>query len=77
MRTHPPVPVGGDTHVDGANTRAIVLTIHSVEKMTGSNVSGLYAIEGSITSCVTFFLPRGYSFIFSYSRGVKEWFVAQ
>ena len=79
MRTHPPVPVGGDTHVNGANTRAIVLTIHSVEKMTGSDVSGLYAIAESygITSCVTFSYPGGYSFIFSYSRGVKELFVAQ
>ena len=66
MRTHPPVPVGGDTHVNGANTRAIVLTIHSVEKMTGSDVSGLYAIAGSyvIMSCVTFFLPRGVQFYF-------------
>ena len=31
------------------------------EKMTGSGVSGLYAIADGygITSCVTFFLPRG------------------
>ena len=66
MRTHPPVPVGGDAHVNGANTRAIVLTIHSVEKMTGSDVSGLYAIAESygITSCVTFFLPRGVQLYF-------------
>ena len=47
------------------------------EKMRGSDVSGLYAIAGSygITSCVT--LSRGYSFIFFYSRCVKELFVAQ
>ena len=53
-------------HVNGANTRAIVLTVHSVEKMTGSDVSGLYAIAGSygITSCVTFFLPRGVQLYF-------------
>ena len=53
------------------------------EKMTGSGVSGLYEIaEGyGITSCVTFFLPRGvqvYFLLFSFiSRCVKEWFVAQ
>ena len=47
--------------------------------MTGSDVSGLYAIAGSygITSCVTFSYPGGHSFIFVYSRCVKEWFVAQ
>ena len=40
------------------------------EKMRGSDVSGLYAIAGSygITSCVTFFSPSGYSFIFFYSK---------
>ena len=34
--------------------------------MTGSGVSGLYAIAGSygITSCVTFFLPMGVQFYF-------------
>ena len=36
------------------------------EKMTGSDVSGLYAIAGSygITSCVTFFLPTGVQLYF-------------
>ena len=43
------------------------------EKMTGSDVSSLYAIAGSycITSCVTFSYPGGYSFIFFYSRCVN------
>ena len=52
--------------MNGANTRAIVLTVHSVEKMTGSDVSGLYAIAGSygITSCVTSLLPRGVQLYF-------------
>ena len=38
-----------------------MLTVDSLKKMTGSGVSGLYAIaEGyGITSYVTFFLPRG------------------
>ena len=49
------------------------------EKMTGSDVSSLYVIARSygITSCVTFFLPRGVQLYFFYSRCVKEWFVAQ
>ena len=36
------------------------------EKMTGSDVSSLYAIAGSygIMSCVTFFLPRGVQLYF-------------
>ena len=36
-------------------------TREKMEKMTGSDVSGLYASAWSygITSCVTFFLPRG------------------
>ena len=45
-----------------------MLTVHSVKKMTGSDVSGLYAIAGSygIMSCVTFSYPGGtalFSFI--------------
>ena len=37
-----------------------VLTVHSVEKMIGSDVSGPYAIVRSygITSRVIFYLPR-------------------
>ena len=36
--------------------------------MTRSDVSGLYATAGSygITSCVTFFLPRGGTALFSF-----------
>ena len=52
--------------MNSANTRAIVFTVHSVEKMTGSDVSGLHAIAGGfgIASCVTFFLPRGVQLYF-------------
>ena len=47
--------------------------------MTGSDVSGLYTIAWGcgVASCVTFSYPGGYTFIFFYSRCVKEWFVAQ
>ena len=45
-----------------------MLTVHSVKKMTGSGVSGLYVIAGSygITSCVTFFLTQGGTVLFSF-----------
>ena len=43
-----------------------MLTVHSVKKMTGSDVSGQYAIAGSsgITSC-DFFLTQGGTALFS------------
>ena len=41
-------------------------TREKIEKITGSDISGLYAIAGSyaITSCVTFCLPRGVQLYF-------------
>jgi len=64
----------------GKLTHLPVVVRSTREKMTGSDVSGLNMTAESygITSCVTFFLPRGgYSYIFFYSRCVKEWFVVQ
>ena len=50
----------------GKRTHLPVAVRSTREKMAGSDVSGLYAIAGSygITSCVTFFLPRGVQLYF-------------
>ena len=50
----------------GKRTHLPVVVRSTREKMTGSDVSGLYAIAESygITSCVTFFLPRGVQLYF-------------
>ena len=51
----------------GKRTHLPVVVRSTREKMTGSDVSGLYAIAGSygITSCVPFFLPKGGTALFS------------
>ena len=60
-------------------TSALAVVVHSTrEKMTGSDVSGLYTIAWSygITSCVTFSYP-GATVLFSFILDALEWFVAQ
>ena len=63
----------------GKKTHLPVEVRSTREKMTSSDVSALYTIAWryGVASCVTFSYPGGYSFIFFYSRCVKEWFVAQ